>query len=311
MTEPATAPGPAPAPSPAPAPAPSPAPGPWYGDKIDEPTRGFWQNKGIDPNDPVAVATKLTEFYRQAERFVGAPPEEMLRIPKPNAAESDIRAYWNRIGVPAEAKDYDLSPVKFSDGKEVDSGLVETFRTAAHQARVPKDQAAPLMAALVKHMEANDAAELAEKTATIKAEREALDKNWGTNKTYNAAVAERALADLGKAAGLTPEQTKAGWDALSTVGGIGASYAMEMLRTFGQKLGEAPFIAAQPGNGGNNQVMSVAQAIAQIESRKVDTAWYQRLKAGGLAEKREWADLHKIAGEELNRRRGGGLAMVG
>jgi hypothetical protein len=150
--------------------------------------------------------------------------------------------------------------------------------------------------AVVKHMDSQDAAALATRTATVKAEREALDKNWGTNKTYNEAVAMRALQELGKAAGLTPEQTKAGWDALSTTGGIGASYAMEMLRTFGAKMGEAPFIASNPNNGGNNQVMSREQAKAQIEALKVDKAFYKRMVIDKeVAAKNQWTDLHKIA----------------
>jgi hypothetical protein len=291
------APSPAPAPAPNPAPNPSPAPTtPWFEGKVPAETVGFWQNKGLDPSDPVKVAEGLTKFYREVERFVGAPPDEMIRIPKSNAAESDIRAYWNRIGVPAEAKDYDLSTVKSANGKDIETGLAEVFRAAALQARVPKDQAAPLMTALVKHMDANDAAALAEKTATIKAERDALDKNWGVNKTYNEAIAKRALDDLGRAAGLTPEQTQKGWDALSTVGGIGASYAMEMLRTFGQRLGEAPFIPAQPGQGLNNQVMSKSQALAEIESLKADKGFYKQLVTEKSVEaKRRWENLHKIA----------------
>lgn len=293
----APAPGAAPAaPAAAPAAAAPVAPAPWYGDKIDETTRGFWQNKGIDPNDPVSVATKLTEHYRNAEKFIGAPPEEMIRIPKPNAPSSDINAYWSRIGVPAESKDYDLSSVKLTDGGELDSGFVDMFRTAAHSARVPKDQAPGLMAALVKHMESNDAAELAERTAKVKAEQEALDKNWGTNKTYNLAIAQRALEDLGRAAGLTPEQARAGWDALSKTGGIGASYAMEMLRTFGAKMGEPNFVQAQPGQGTNNQVMSKAQALAEIESLKADKGFYKQLVVDRSVDaKRRWDDLHKIA----------------
>jgi hypothetical protein len=269
---------------------------PWYGDKIDETTRGFWTNKGIDPNDPVSVATKLTEFYRGAESRLGAPPEELIRIPKPNAPEADIRAYWGRIGVPAEPKDYDLSAVKRSDGKDLDPGLADTFRAAAITAKVPKDQAAGLLTAIVKHNEAQESARLAEKTAVVKAEREALDQNWGTNKTYNLGVAERALQDLGKASGLTPEQTKQAWDALSTVGGVGASYAMEMLRNIGARMGEGTFITPPAGPGGNNAVMSQAQARAKIEELKADTSFYNRLvKQKEVAAKREWEDLHKIA----------------
>jgi hypothetical protein len=296
MTDAPVAAPPAAAPPAAVAPPPAATPASWFEGKVPPETVGFWQNKGLDPNDPVKVAEGLTKFYREVERFVGAPPDEMIRIPKSNAAESDIRAYWNRIGVPAEAKDYDLSSVKTADGKEIDTARADVFRTAALAARVTKERAAPLLAAIIKHDEARDAAALADKTATIKAEREALDKNWGTNKTYNSAVAERALQELGKAAGLTAEQTKAGWDALSTVGGIGASYAMEMLRTFGQRLGEAPFIAAQPGQGLGNEVMSKAQALSEIESLKSDKAFYKQLVTDKSVEaKRRWENLHKIA----------------
>jgi len=286
---------PAPNPAPAPAPAPNPAPAPWYGDKVDATTIGFWQNKGIDANDPVAVATKLTEFYRNSERFVGAPPEEMIRIPKPNAPEADIRSYWQRIGVPAEAKDYDLSGIKLTDGGELDSGFVDMFRSAAHAARVPKEMASGMMQAFVKHMEQNDAAELAERTAIIKGQQEALDKNWGTNKNYNMAVAERTLADLGKAAGLTPEQTKQGWDAISAGGHIGGAFAMEMLRTIGAKMGEAPFVGSQPGQGMDNKTMSKSQALAEIESLKKDRGFYDKLMKQDTEAKRRWSDLHKIA----------------
>ena len=154
MPDPVPAPAPAPTPAPAPSPAPAPTPAaPWYGDKIDETTRGFWTNKGIDPSDPIAVATKLTHFYRQAEERIGAPPEELIRVPRPNAPEADIRAYWGRIGVPAEAKEYDLSTVKGADGKELPTAYTDAFRAAALAARIPKDHAAPQRFAthLVKH----------------------------------------------------------------------------------------------------------------------------------------------------------------
>lgn len=268
---------------------------PWYGDKIDTTTVGFWQNKGIDANDPVAVATKLTEFYRNSEKFVGAPPEEMLRMPKANAPEAEINAYWNKIGVPAEAKDYDLSTVKRADGKELPNGFADAFRAAAHSSRVPKEQAAGLMTALVKNMESVDAAALAERSAIIKAQVEALDKNWGTNKTYNLAKAERALQDLGKAAGLSPEDTKEAWDALGTVGGIGAAAAMEMLRVIGTKMGE-PTDLITGDKGGGDKVMSIDQAKARIDELKLDKGFYKRLVTDKeAAANREWQDLHKIA----------------
>jgi hypothetical protein len=269
---------------------------PWYGDKIDATTVGFWQNKGIDPADPVAVASKLTEFYRNSERFVGAPPEEMIRIPKANAAEADVKAYWGRIGVPAEAKDYDLSAVKYADGKVLEPSFSDTLREALYQGRVPKDRAGEVAARLVKHQEAGAAAALAEKTAIVTAETAALDKNWGPNKAANLVAAEAALTRLGEAAGLTPEQTKKGWDAISGVGGIGASFAMEMLRVAGTRMtlpgDQQPFIGG--GQGGGAQVMSQAAAQAEIQSLKMDSAFRARLLAGDTESTRKWNNLHKV-----------------
>lgn len=266
----------------------------WHEGKIDPVTVGFWRNKGIDDKDPIVVSTKLSEMYRNAEGRLGAPPDELIRQPKPNASESDINAYWQRIGVPAESKDYDLSAVK-RDGKDLDQGYADMLRATLHAGRVHKDQAAGIAAALVKFDEAKDAASLAEKTAHIKNEQEALTRNWGANRTYNAAIAERALQEIGKAAGLTPEQIKQGWDALSTTGGIGASYAMEMLRTIGAKMGEATFIPSQPGQSGENKIMSRDQAKAEIESLKKDRSFYEQIKKGSTEARRRWDDLHKIA----------------
>lgn len=267
----------------------------WH-DGIDQITLGFWQNKGLDPADPRKVAEGLTKFYREVERYVGAPPDQMIRIPQPNAAEADIKAYWNRVGVPAEGKDYDLSGVKFADGKELDTAFADMLRSAMIDGRVPKDRAAGIAQRLIKHMEANDAAELAERTANVKAERELLDKNWGANRAYNEQIAKRALEDLGKAAGLTAEQATKAWDAISVTGGIGASYAMEMLRMIGARMGESPFVNSQPGSGTNNQAMSKSQALAEIESLKADRGFYKQLVVEKSVEaRRRWDNLHKIA----------------
>jgi hypothetical protein len=263
---------------------------PWYGDKVDATTIGFWQNKGIDPADPVAVATKMTEFYRHAEGKIGAPPEEMLRIPKSNAAEIDIKAYWGKIGVPAEAKDYDLSAVK------MDTAFSDALREALLHGRVPKDRAGEVATRLIKFEESKAAAALAERTAIIKAETEQLEKNWGVNKLYNEQIAKRALEDLGRATGMTPEQASKAWDALSQGTGIGAARAAEMLRIIGAKMGEpSTLITGDKGNAGS-QVMSKDQAKAQIESLKKDKGFYKRLVTDKeAAARREWDDLHKIA----------------
>ena len=50
---------------------------------------------------------------------------------------------------------------------------------------------------------------------------------------------------------------------------------MEMLRTIGARMGETPFIGGQPGQGGDNKVMSQAQAKARIDELKMDKGFYK------------------------------------
>jgi len=266
---------------------------PWHGGKIDADTLGWWQNKGIDAADPVAVATKLTEQYRNAEKLHGVPSNELIRLPKANAAESDLKAFWQKVGVPAEAKDYDFSGIKFADGTDLDQGFSDAMRNALLAARTPKERAPEVVKAMVKFMDGNNAADAAEVTAKVQTEAAALDKNWGTNKPANLVVAKAALDRLGAAAGLTAEQTKAGWDALSKVAGIGASYAMEMLRIAGSRMGEDRYIGG--GQGPAGATMSREAAKAEIDSLKKDTDYGRRLLAGGREERRKWDDLHKVA----------------
>ena len=229
-----------------------------------------------------------------AEKLLGVPANEMIRMPKANAAEHRHQGVLAESRRAAEAKDYDFSGVKFADGTELDQGFADTMRAALLISRTPKERAPEVVKAIVKFMESADAAEAADVTAKVQAEAAALDKNWGTNKAANLVVAQAALDRLGQAAGLTAEQTKAAWDALSKVGGVGASYAMEMLRIAGARMGEDRFIGGGQGNGGTG-IMSREAAKTEIDSLKKDADFGRRLLAGGREERRKWDDLHKVA----------------
>jgi hypothetical protein len=267
---------------------------PWYQGKVDAEAVGFWQRKGYDITDPVKVATELTKGYSGAERLIGVPPEELIRIPKPNAAELDVRAFWNKVGVPPEAKDYDFSAVKFSDGKELEQSFSDTVRNLFHAGRVPKDRAADIVKGMVAYMEGRDKADAAEVTATVQREREALDANWGQQKPRNMLIAQDALTKVGQSAGLSPEQIKKGWDALTNVGGIGASHALEMLRVIGTRMGEpGGLIGGGPGAAGDPALLSKEAAKQEIDALKRDTAFQQRLLNGDATERKRWDNLHR------------------
>lgn len=266
---------------------------PWYGDKIDAVTLGFWQNKGIDAKDPVAVASKLTEFYRNSEKLIGAPPEEMLRVPRPNADSAELKQFYGRLGVPAEPKDYDLSAVKFSDGSELDQGFSDTIRGVLHNARVPGDRAADVVKALVKIEEDSAKAEHAQRTTRLQEQNAKLETNWGNNFDMNMFAARAAFEKTALAAGLTQEQVTEELGRVFVKGKVENAAAMEMWRILAQRMGEAPFITG--GATGQSGPMSRESALAEIESLKKDRDWYGRWYRGDKEARTQWDNLHKIA----------------
>lgn len=267
---------------------------PWHAN-IDQGIKDFWAAKKYDLSDPVKVLDVVSRSYQGAERLLGVPADELLRMPKPNADTTEVNAFWNRIGVPKEAKDYDFAAVKMADGSDLDPAFLDTMRASLHANRVPKDNAPAVIRDVIKYLEANDRAEAAETTAEVQRQEQALRTNWGNRYAYNLTVAKDALDRIGQAAGLNKQQIDQGWDALSKLGGVGAAAAMEMLRVIGSRMGEHDFVAAgQSRPAGDGGFVSADQARAEIASLLQDRDFQARLLAGNVEAKRKWTNLHQI-----------------
>jgi hypothetical protein len=289
------------------APAPNPAPttnaaattstqqtAPWYEGKVAPEVVGVWQAKGYELGDPIKVATSLTKAYQEAQSRLGVPAEELIRLPKPNAPEADVKAFLGRLGVPAEAKEYDLSAIKFADGTELDPGFADTMRAALLDARVPKDRAGSVVTSIVKFMDSQETAEKAETTAKLAQEMTALKANWGPRHDLNMQLAKNTLETLGAKVGMTPADTQAAWDALGTVGGIGASKTLAMLLHIATRMGEAPFVTGG-GPANDPALLSRESAKVEIDALKKDPQFAKRLLDGGRDERKKWDALHKVA----------------
>src|SRR5882757_3914264 len=100
-----------PTPTPNPTPTPTPTPTAWHTGVAPE-VLGFWQNKGLPLDNPKDFGVKFTELYQGAEKFIGVPPDQIVKLPKSDAKPEEISAFRQRLGVPVEAKDYDFSSVK-------------------------------------------------------------------------------------------------------------------------------------------------------------------------------------------------------
>src|SRR5205807_108285 len=160
-------------------------------------------------------------------------------------------AVWQRLGKPAEAKGYDFTDVKFSDGTPLEEDFVNAVREAAFKLHLPKDAATSITRAFAKYLDDAEVAEKAEKTAKLAEQKAALKKNWGANEAANMFVAQRAAAALG----IAPETVSA------LEGVIGYDKIMEMFRSIGAKIGEDKFITGQQQAAGG--AMTREQAIAR------------------------------------------------
>lgn len=254
---------------------------PWY-QGADAETIGHLTNKGWDKMAPKDAALAASKAFREAEKFIGVPPERVLRMPKDAADQEGWNAVYSRLGVPKDTTGYDFSGVKREDGGELPSGFLDSFKNWAHQSKLTPEAAKSLAQEVVKFSEKSDAAQKAIRDGEIAKAKEALANNWGANFEANKFVAQQAAVKLG----LTPEQVQA------MEGNIGYDKVMEVLRNVGARLGEDKFVAnASPGGTG---IMSKEQAVAQLAALKRDTDFAQRYLKGDYEAKRQMDALHRI-----------------
>lgn len=268
---------------PAPAPAPAPAPDkPWH-DGVDQETLGHWQNKGYDLKDPKAVAVAATKAHREAERLIGAPAAQMVRLPTETSDAEGWKAVWSRLGAPADAKEYGLPALKDKDGKVANEALDTHLRSLFGKHSVPKAMADAIASGLVEFDVAHAKRQADEAAVALEAERGALKQNWGTNYDAHMLVAKNAAAKLGVA----PEAVSA----LERMDKVGYAKVMEMFRNLGTMMGEAKFITNPQDS---TATMTVEQAIARKADLMKDEAWRDRYMKGGTVENKELQGLLAI-----------------
>lgn len=248
---------------------------PWH-DGVAPELKGFWETKGLLVDDPKAFGAKLTEMYRGAEKFIGVPPDQVVKLPKADAPPEDLRAFYERLGAPKEAKDYDLSAVK-------DAGIAESLRATMHERGVPKDAALSIAATVAKALESKTTTDSTLKAGKLEQERATLKTNWGDKFNYNHLQAIEGARRLG----ITPEGVKGLEDQ------IGYASTMEALRKIGANTREDTFVE-KPAGGPQGDVTTVEGAQSRKTELMGDAAWVTRYNAGGQTERREMDRLNQM-----------------
>jgi hypothetical protein len=251
---------------------------PWH-TGIEADILGHWQAKGWDISDPKAVATAATKAYKGVESFIGAPPDQMIRIPKDASDQAGWNALYSRLGAPNDAKEYDFSAVKRVNDQPPPQPLVDAIRDVAAQFKVPKDRAPDLLKAVVKHLDDTEAASLAAAKTALDNERAALDKSWGLNKEINRLEALKGATKLG----FTPE------DVNNLEKSVGYAKTMEALRRVGAVGREAEFVE---GGAVNGRPPTAEAAQARKAALEKDTGWVKRYTSGDVQARDEMRQLN-------------------
>jgi hypothetical protein len=238
---------------------------------------GHWQNKGWKIDDPVEIAINATKQARELEKHFGVPPEQLLKMPKADAKPDEIKAFRMRLGMPAEAKDYDFSTVK-----DLPQPIADTLRTSAHAQGLSKEAAVAIAADMKKALDAAQATEATVTAAKIAEEQTKLKTDWGPNYEFNKLKAMEGARRLG----IAPEAVAA------LEKQIGYAAVMDAMRKIGVGTSEDNFI--ERGTGSNGSPTTREGATARKAELMADTAWRDRYLKGDLQAKQEMTALNTM-----------------
>lgn len=267
-------------------PAPAPAPGtppvaPWY-EGADAATIGHIQTKGWHEKPANEVALAAIRAHQEAERYIGTPADQILKVPKDATDAAGWATLWERLGKPKDATGYKFEGLKFTDGTEVKQEFTDFMRTTAAELNMPAETAASLATRFVKYLDGADVSESTDRAAKLVLEKADLAKEWGPNQEANLFVAKQAASKLG----IAPEAVAA------LEGQVGYAAVMKMFQKIGTAIGEDKFVSN--GNTGlNNGVMTREQAVARKGELMADQDWVKRYQAGGTASK-EFRELQGL-----------------
>jgi hypothetical protein len=258
------------------APATTATPAAWHS-TFDEDTKGWLGNRGLDKLDGEKALPELVKTARNAEKLLGVPADQILRMPK-DGDPAATRAILQRLGMPEKPDQYEI-PVPEGDKGEFSKTAAAWF----HEAGLTKAQAKVVAEKWNEHIGGMSKAEAAAAATRMAENESALKKEWGP--AYEARLA--AAGQIATKLGLDP----AAADVLREK--LGAAGLAKFVFSLGEKLGEAQFVTGDGGDFGG--LMSPAQANAKINELRGNKDWTARYLAGGKPEMEEMRKLQALA----------------
>ena len=243
-------------------------------------TKGYITNRGLDKLTAQEAALKAIGFHRNAESKLGAPADQLVRVPK-EPGDPEWAKVYERLGRPKDATGYDF---KAAADAGADDKFIDFFRNQALKLNLTKEQAESLAKEYVGFADAEEKSESGEKTAKLAQEHIDLDKSGGFNKTANTLIARNAAEKLG----ISPDAVAA------LEGQVGYKAVMEMFLKIGVSIGEDKFVNSIHGAG---NPMTADGATERRQQLMADKDWVKRYQSGGVnsAEFKEMQNLIRLS----------------
>lgn len=256
---------------------------PWF-DGITGDALGYITNRGLDKKSANEALLTTIEAHRNAESKLGAPADQLVRLPKDINDTAARDAILAKLGRAAPAKPEDYAPV-LKDIKGIDDDFRAWAAPAAHKLGLSGEQAAGFIAELAAKTAAFEEEQQKQIAANNTVQENELKKNWGARFEVNKFVAQKAFESLG----FTTEMVAA------MQSQVGFKQVMETFLKLGEKIGEDKFVNVPNGASGAGQRYTQEGAQARLKDLRNDEGWGKKLISGDLATLQEFNDLSKLA----------------
>lgn len=253
---------------------------PWHA-SYDADTRGWLENRGLTKLDAKDVLPKVIDGFRNAEKKLGVPSDQMLRLPADRAANGAMNDVWNKLGRPDDQGGYTLPTAADGDDKDFEGWARGKF----HGHGLTQDQASGLYRDFTEMI----AGASTQNETDAKLENEAsvtdLKREWGNTYERNIEVARNAIRALGADTGVV--------DKLEEL--MGYPNVIKLFNTIGQKIGEPAFASGDTNSGIPGMPSTPQAAQVRINELKNDSAFVKKYNSGDTESRTLMTNLHKVA----------------
>lgn len=237
--------------------------------------KGFVQNKGWK------APAEVLDSYRNLEKLVRAPQDQVVQIPKFDDVEG-WNGVYSKLGRPSTPDGYKLETPKEGGDPEFTKWAQDKF----HKAGLSETQAKQL----ASEWNADRAGKAAAKVESVKAQAATdmatLKKEWGAAYDQNTSVAQRAAKTFGASSEVI--------DAMEAK--IGTLATLKFFQNIGEKMGESKFVQGNGNYSGDmSGPMTPSQARDAIKTLQGDYEFGKKYMAGDAKARQQMETLHKYA----------------